>query len=388
MQPQVLNAITFSSYGRPLRRALETLARNCEERTIPKEKQFYTQMCRYDGNVYLEPVDGVGIIYIVLDMDRDPEIFVFDKIVEIYAGSYFCVASYGYDFTFRVYSEDSPRICESPKLMASRGIEPKLKVEKLYTVLYQEKERGFVFKGEKHTFWELTYVDKGCMVCTVDGTDVRLASGDLVFFAGGQFHSQRTEGESIVSFVTVTFDLNISRNDVLEGKVIHVDETVHQILKCLLKEYHAKDIYNEEMIASLLIQILVYSLRDLQEHTAGQDVSSVLTSNVKSRMVSEALQLIDRDIGGPLTIGELAQKLCVSASLLSKAFKSETGYNVSEYIQNRRMEMAKDLIRQGNYSITQISDMLGYCSVCYFSAAFKKKFSITPSDFSRAVNQE
>lgn len=388
MQPQVLSAITFSSYGRPLRRSVDALARNCEERTIPKEKQFYTQMCRYDENTYLEPMGGVGIIYIVSDMNREPDIFVFDKIVEIYAGSYFCVASYGYDFTFHIYSEGSPQICESPKIMTSRGIEPKMKVEKLYTVLYQEKERGFIFQGEKHTFWELTYVDKGCMICTVDGTDIQLTSGDLVFFAGGQFHSQRTVGEDIVSFVTVTFDLNISRNDILEGKVVQADETVHQILKKLLKEYQTKYIYSDEVIASLLIQILVYSLRHLQEHTVGQNVSTVLASKVKSRMVSESLQLIDQNIGDSLTIGELAQKLCVSSSLLSKAFKLETGYNVSEYIQNRRMELAKDLIRQGNYSVTQISDMLGYCSVCYFSAAFKKKFSITPSDFSRAVNQE
>jgi len=52
------------------------------------------------------------------------------------------------------------------------------------------------------------------------------------------------------------------------------------------------------------------------------------------------------------------------------------------------MEKAKDMIRMGDYSITEIADILGFSSICNFSAAFKKKFAVAPSSYSRSVNQE
>ena len=54
----------------------------------------------------------------------------------------------------------------------------------------------------------------------------------------------------------------------------------------------------------------------------------------------------------------------------------------------QNMEKAKDMIRMGDYSITEIADILGFSSICNFSAAFKKKFAVAPSSYSRSVNQE
>lgn len=54
---------------------------------------------------------------------------------------------------------------------------------------------------------------------------------------------------------------------------------------------------------------------------------------------------------------------------------------VAEYIKTRRLQKARHLLEEGDYSITQVSDMLGYCSICYFSSEFKNQFGKNPSDY-------
>lgn len=54
---------------------------------------------------------------------------------------------------------------------------------------------------------------------------------------------------------------------------------------------------------------------------------------------------------------------------------------VAEYIKTRRLQKARRLLEEGDYSVTQVSDMLGYCSICYFSSEFKNQFGKNPSDY-------
>src|SRR5659263_30895 len=132
MQPQVLNTITFSKYGNPLRNTIEPLTLNFSKQEIKREKRFYKEMWHFDGNIYIEPVDGVGVIYITTDLEKEPIVFLLDKIVEINAAIYFCVVSYGCDFTFNLYAYSKKQKFETQNHMTSQGIMPKIKVEELY----------------------------------------------------------------------------------------------------------------------------------------------------------------------------------------------------------------------------------------------------------------
>jgi AraC-like DNA-binding protein len=60
-------------------------------------------------------------------------------------------------------------------------------------------------------------------------------------------------------------------------------------------------------------------------------------------------------------------------------FKKLFGRSIFEFISDKRMELAMNLLRERNLSVMEISRTLGYKNPNHFSAAFKKKFNMTPS---------
>ena len=70
---------------------------------------------------------------------------------------------------------------------------------------------------------------------------------------------------------------------------------------------------------------------------------------------------------------------------LSALFHKKEGIRLIEYINNKKLEKSKEMIRSGQYTITQISEMLGYSSIHYFSRLFKSTYSISPSEYAKAL---
>jgi two-component system response regulator YesN len=76
----------------------------------------------------------------------------------------------------------------------------------------------------------------------------------------------------------------------------------------------------------------------------------------------------------------VAQRFFVSKEHLSRAFKSQSGENLSDYISRKRMEKAKELIVEGELAIKHVAKLTGYEDVAYFYRVFKKHFGQTPGD--------
>ena len=87
-------------------------------------------------------------------------------------------------------------------------IKNRLEVRAIYTLFYQEKERGFLFKGESHDLIELVYVDKGELHNVVNGADTLLSQGEMMLYAPGFWHMQYADLDVEPSFITVSFDLS------------------------------------------------------------------------------------------------------------------------------------------------------------------------------------
>lgn len=76
-----------------------------------------------------------------------------------------------------------------------------------------------------------------------------------------------------------------------------------------------------------------------------------------------------------------AELLDMSSAYFTELLKQETGYTVSEYVQSKRMEIAKKWLTQSDKSIPVIATSLGYSSPEYFKQLFEKLIGVTPKDF-------
>ncbi|HDY89701.1 MAG TPA: AraC family transcriptional regulator [bacterium] len=71
--------------------------------------------------------------------------------------------------------------------------------------------------------------------------------------------------------------------------------------------------------------------------------------------------------------------------MLRCSVKEKTGRSVMEYYKITKLEKAKELIREGDYTFTQIAAILNYSSLHYFSKIFKRYLGMTPTEYSSSV---
>jgi len=95
--------------------------------------------------------------------------------------------------------------------------------------------------------------------------------------------------------------------------------------------------------------------------------------------------LVRQSIASKTTIRDLAAKLSMSESALSKRFKAETGITLGQYMDHLLFQEAQRLLLSTDDTIAQISDKLGFCDQFYFSRYFKQRQNETPSQYRKRL---
>ena len=99
---------------------------------------------------------------------------------------------------------------------------------------------------------------------------------------------------------------------------------------------------------------------------------------VYSGAVGKTLQYIRRHLSQSLTVKEIAEKLFVSESMLSKHFTNEVGVSVGKYIDREVMVEAQRRLLMSDEPVGVISEKLGFCDQFYFSKKFKQFSGVSP----------
>jgi AraC family transcriptional regulator len=102
-----------------------------------------------------------------------------------------------------------------------------------------------------------------------------------------------------------------------------------------------------------------------------------------SNILVRSIQYIDQHLYSALSLRDVAEYIKVTPQHLTKLFKQETGMPLYHYLQNKKIEEAKAIIRYTSKSFTSIANALGYSSIAHFSNAFKANTQMTPSEYRR-----
>lgn len=105
------------------------------------------------------------------------------------------------------------------------------------------------------------------------------------------------------------------------------------------------------------------------------------TNDACSSFVKKVEVYINANLYNPISISELANNLNLSKYYLSKRFYKETGIKLIDYINKQKMDVAKELLKYTNYSISEIADQLAYPNLSYFCHLFKQITSVTCSEY-------
>ena len=279
-------------------------------------------------------------------------------------------------------------------------------VSKIVTVLYLENASNFVFGGESHDFWEFNYIDKGCMVITVDGKEFLLKSGELVFFKPNEFHSLEARGLSAPNHTVVSFVSNSKAMKYFQNKIIALNSAERKLLSILLREglaaYSPIDklppitgmrkkenapIGAVQMTFNLLEEFLITLLRRSESGISiGTRLVSPMYYESLPERIKEIAKYMEQNIWQNLSVSQIAKRFSLSESGLKKMFSKDVGCGVTDFFNNMKIEKAKEYIREDEKNFTQIADELGFGSIHYFSRLFKKKTGMTLTEYRSSVS--
>ncbi|WHY03114.1 AraC family transcriptional regulator [Neobacillus sp. DY30] len=100
-----------------------------------------------------------------------------------------------------------------------------------------------------------------------------------------------------------------------------------------------------------------------------------------SSVVKKALMYINLHFNESINLQSVADEIGFNRTYLARKFKSETNFSVIDYIQRKRIDEAKFLIKLGRLSITEIGLQVGFSSYNYFCKVFKELTGITATEY-------
>lgn len=147
----------------------------------------------------------------------------------------------------------------------------------------------------------------------------------------------------------------------------------------LERAYLETPVIEEERYRAMTTLLAAFSLQ-LGE-LAGQIVLDL--RHEKSDCIACAKDFVDGNIHEPVVLDEVASEVHMSRYYLCRRFKKATGMTLTEYVTDRRVEMAKDMLANTSLRVADIAFEIGFQSLSQFNRCFRKITGITPTRFRR-----
>ena len=326
-----------------------------------------------------------GVVMILVSFDSNNiKSFIINRSLHIKKGIYFNLISISDEASVEVLTNTEFKSIKLDNPFNYSNISSSLDISEIYTKFYQEKGTNYNFSGEKHSYWELTYVDKGELLTTIDGVSYHLKQGDLIFYAPMQFHTQSTFEKISSSYLTINFKMNFNHADLLCNKIFSLKRDSYFIVTKLIEELSNDNLYSNDLSLCYLKQLIIQMLRLDNSHFHSKPTTH-MQQTYENELLNDILLYIDNNIYEKISVSTLCEHFCISTSMLHSLFRKNMNNTAKNYINELKLSKSKELIRNSTHTLSEISEMLGFSSIHYFSKKFKSYFNISPTEYSKSI---
>lgn len=326
-----------------------------------------------------------GVVMILVSFDSNNiKSFIINRSLHLKKGIYFNFISISDEASVEVLTNTEFKSIKLDNPFNYSNISSSLDISEIYTKFYQEKGTNYNFSGEKHSYWELTYVDKGELLTTIDGVSYHLKQGDLIFYAPMQFHTQSTFEKISSSYLTINFKMNFNHADLLCNKIFSLKRDSYFIVTKLIEELSNDNLYSNDLSLCYLKELIIQMLRLNNSHFHSKPTTH-MQQTYENELLNDILLYIDNNIYEKISVSTLCEHFCISTSMLHSLFRKNMNNTAKNYINELKLSKSKELIRNSTHTLSEISEMLGFSSIHYFSKKFKSYFNISPTEYSKSI---
>jgi len=248
-----------------------------------------------------------------------------------------------------------------------------------------------------HRFIEVVYILEGTGVHYVNGVAYKVKRGDILFINFEQVHAfdkgtmrimnicikpefidrelveSRNAKEMLALSMFDSFaDLEkLSPVVTFSGKdLVEIENVINNIKQ----EWYIKNLNYQMVIKGYVLVLLNKIFRQMRND---QLVPVVQHMN---RITPEIISYIEEHCYEKINLTDLAQMCFYNPSYFSKMFKETFGKNLTDFIQEKRVEKAVELLKQPDIRIEDIVQKVGFCDKKQFYKIFKKITGVTPGE--------
>ncbi len=281
-------------------------------------------------------------------------------------------------------------------------LEEDINVYGISSAFHYTFQKDFSYSGEKHDSWEFVFVTSGKIKAIADDKEYIVSAGELICHKPMEFHNlnpyHSEASATIFSFRCDSEKMGYFENKILtpnQRQQLYIHEIVAHAEKFLVTKkpleianngYMEKQQSASNADAQYIknsIELLLLSLFSAKSTGVQIRANSYTDYLKRKKLTSHIKEYLKQNIGGEISLLKIAKEFSYSVSTIKTVFKLETGQSVIEYYNKLRLDTAKKLLLENEYSVAEISDILGFNSPSHFANFFKNKTGTTPATFAK-----
>jgi AraC-like DNA-binding protein len=239
-----------------------------------------------------------------------------------------------------------------------------------------------------HNHIEIFYITEGSGSFQFSRSSRRAVPDDFFIINANVPHTEISDKDSALGYIVLGVSgpeaLYSSNNeeDYLLFRSSENKKMIPPILDNILYEMEHQQEHYMAICSNLLNVLLLYFLRQTQHARL-----SPHNDSDSHKECTAVRRYIDTNYKENLTLDDLANYCHISKYYMIRVFKQHYGVTPMNYLQYRRIEESKQLLRETNLTASQIAHTLGFSSASHYSQCFKRYTSTSPIEFRKMIRE-
>lgn len=257
------------------------------------------------------------------------------------------------------------------------------------------------FPLHRHSFFELIFIAEGSGLHLINGFTIPYKQYSCFLITPEDEHEFIIEKATRFEYLKFTELLLHERNDIkwqqkilntlkkinLSGREIICNEDdrtmVISLLQLMRTEYGENKIWSREILLDLFGALMSVLMRNI---VAVKFEKKADLSGADQKILAILAYLRENLTQKEKTnIGHLALEFNLSPAYVSEFFKKHTNETLQQFIINSKLKIAERLLKQSDFTVTQIANKLGFNDASHFSKVFMKCYGQSPGSYKKAI---
>ncbi len=231
---------------------------------------------------------------------------------------------------------------------------------------------------------KIIYITKGECICTINDRRYKMQENDIIIIPPYSLHSADCMSPSLIS-CEIHFNIEpiidelrfLSFFNINSPK--YIKDGTNDYIKNLINTCISLEKTTKYALHYQLQNLIIQTILNTCAVSESQDL--LLDHSKECKMTNNLLTFIAEHIYEKLTVQDCCDYFNVSQSYLYRCTKKALNCSTMDLINSNKLIVAKRMLLDNDYNITEISEKLGFSSTYYFSRLFKNTFGISPSQF-------